>query len=101
MDIINELFKANKDNPPLNKPPVAGSIKWARSLLYRIKHTILPFLDLPEMLESEQGKVVRLFLLLHCDIHIKNVIETLYVTFAAFCSGQGQVCASGITVQAL
>uniref|UniRef100_A0A8D3BG74 AAA+ ATPase domain-containing protein n=1 Tax=Scophthalmus maximus TaxID=52904 RepID=A0A8D3BG74_SCOMX len=59
VDIINELFKANKDNPPLNKPPVAGSIKWARSLLYRIKHTILPFLDLPEMLESEQGKVAK------------------------------------------
>lgn len=63
MESINELFKANKDQPPLNKndPPVAGSIRWVRSLLHRIKRTILPFLEVPEMLESEQSKVVSYF----------------------------------------
>ncbi|XP_035496799.2 dynein axonemal heavy chain 10-like [Scophthalmus maximus] len=61
VESINELFKANKDQPPLNKndPPVAGSIRWVRSLLHRIKRTILPFLEVPEMLESEQSKVAK------------------------------------------
>ncbi|XP_047187874.1 dynein axonemal heavy chain 10-like [Scophthalmus maximus] len=81
VDIINELFKANKDNPPLNKPPVAGSIKWARSLLYRIKHTILPFLDLPEMLESEQGKVAKDKLRMSHQLkaHDRGACDTMYV----------------------
>ncbi|KAF3695797.1 Dynein heavy chain 10, axonemal Axonemal beta dynein heavy chain 10 Ciliary dynein heavy chain 10 [Channa argus] len=61
VDSINKVFKAEKDNPPLNKnePPVAGCIKWVRSLLYRIKHTILPFLDVPEIMDSEQYKVAK------------------------------------------
>lgn len=60
MDTINRLFEQDKDNPPLNKnqPPVAGSIYWERSLFHRIKHTIIRFLEVPEMLEGEQGKVV-------------------------------------------
>lgn len=52
----------NKDNPPLNKnePPVAGAIYWVHSLLHRIKTPIVHFLaEVPEMLESEQGKTVR------------------------------------------
>ncbi|XP_056232067.1 dynein axonemal heavy chain 10 [Seriola aureovittata] len=58
---INDIFEAKKDKPPLNKnePPVAGSIRWTRSLFYRIKQTILPFLDVPEMAESEQCEVAR------------------------------------------
>ncbi|KAK2837261.1 hypothetical protein Q5P01_014473 [Channa striata] len=61
VDSINKIFKAEKKKPPLNKnePPVAGSIKWVRSLLYRIKHTILPFLDVPEIMDSEQFKVAK------------------------------------------
>uniref|UniRef100_A0A3B4UD57 Dynein axonemal heavy chain 10 n=1 Tax=Seriola dumerili TaxID=41447 RepID=A0A3B4UD57_SERDU len=60
---INDIFEAKKDKPPLNKnePPVAGSIRWTRSLFYRIKQTILPFLDVPEMAESEQCEVVSYF----------------------------------------
>ena len=58
---MNEIFEVNKDKPPLikNQPPVAGSIYWERSLFHRIKHTMSRFLEVPEMLESEQGKEVR------------------------------------------
>ncbi|KAG5844641.1 hypothetical protein ANANG_G00164650 [Anguilla anguilla] len=61
VDIINELFEQNKDNPPLskNQPPVAGAIYWERSLFSRIKHTIVHFLDVPEMLESEEGRAAK------------------------------------------
>ncbi|XP_029296329.1 dynein heavy chain 10, axonemal [Cottoperca gobio] len=61
VDSINELFEAKKDKPPLNKnePPVAGAIRWAQSLCHRIKHTILPFLKVPEMMESEQSKMAK------------------------------------------
>uniref|UniRef100_A0A7N8Y270 Dynein axonemal heavy chain 10 n=1 Tax=Mastacembelus armatus TaxID=205130 RepID=A0A7N8Y270_9TELE len=45
--LINQLFELKKYKPPLykNEPPVAGSIRWARFLLHRIKQTILPFLE--------------------------------------------------------
>ncbi|XP_017580699.2 dynein heavy chain 10, axonemal [Pygocentrus nattereri] len=61
VDIINNMFVQHKDNPPLNKnqPPVAGAIYWERSLFHRIKNTIIRFLEVPEMLESEQGKAVK------------------------------------------
>ncbi|KAG5280454.1 hypothetical protein AALO_G00060150 [Alosa alosa] len=61
VDIINDIFLKHKDNPPLNKnqPPVAGAIYWERSLFHRIKHTIIRFLEVEEMLESEQGKMVK------------------------------------------
>ena len=54
------IFMKNKANPPLNKnqPPVAGAIYWERSLFHNIKITIIRFLEVPEMLESEQGKLV-------------------------------------------
>ncbi|XP_044232976.1 dynein axonemal heavy chain 10 isoform X2 [Thunnus albacares] len=61
VDTMNEIFEAKKDKPPLNKnePPVSGAVRWVRSLFHRIKHTILPFLKVPEMLESEQGKAAK------------------------------------------
>ncbi|XP_048858906.1 dynein axonemal heavy chain 10 [Brienomyrus brachyistius] len=61
VDTISRLFEQDKDNPPLNKnqPPVAGSIYWERSLFHRIKHTIIRFLEVPEMLEGEQGKAAK------------------------------------------
>ena len=54
------LFKANADKPPIfkNQPPVAGAISWERSLFLRIKHTILRFQEMDDMLNSEQGKLV-------------------------------------------
>ncbi|KAK9522770.1 hypothetical protein VZT92_019216 [Zoarces viviparus] len=56
VDSGSEIFEAKKDNPPLNRnePPVGGAIRWAHSISHRIKQTILPFLKVPEMLESER-----------------------------------------------
>ncbi|XP_043925694.1 dynein axonemal heavy chain 10 [Protopterus annectens] len=61
VDIVNNLFIKNLDDPPLNKnhPPVAGAVCWERSLFNRIKHTIIRFQEVEEMLASEQGKVAR------------------------------------------
>lgn len=61
MDIINEMFVKNKDKPPLNKnqPPVTGAIFWERTLFHSIKHTIVRFQKVPEMLQNKQGIAVR------------------------------------------
>uniref|UniRef100_A0A8C9J6D4 Dynein axonemal heavy chain 10 n=1 Tax=Panthera tigris altaica TaxID=74533 RepID=A0A8C9J6D4_PANTA len=61
IDIVNKLFVQNLDNPPLckNHPPVAGAIYWERSLFFRIKHTILRFQEVEEILESDRGREVR------------------------------------------
>uniref|UniRef100_A0A8C5M6C0 Dynein heavy chain tail domain-containing protein n=1 Tax=Leptobrachium leishanense TaxID=445787 RepID=A0A8C5M6C0_9ANUR len=61
IDIVNNLFTQNQENPPLYKdhPPVAGSIYWERSLFYRIKQTILRFLEMEEMLSSDRGKAAK------------------------------------------
>lgn len=58
---MDELFQAQKDNPPLHKnhPPVAGAIFWERSLFHRIKHTIVRFLTMEDMMQSEMGKHAR------------------------------------------
>lgn len=60
IDIVNKIFVQNLDNPPLykNHPPVAGAICWERSLFYRIKHTILRFQEVEELLDSERGQEV-------------------------------------------
>lgn len=60
VDHVYTLFKAGHVAPPLckNQPPVAGAIGWERSLFYRIKHTILRFQEIEDMLNSEQGKLV-------------------------------------------
>ncbi|CAB4019814.1 dynein heavy chain 10, axonemal-like [Paramuricea clavata] len=60
VDVIFALFKAGHVSPPVykNQPPVAGAIGWERSLFYRIKHTILRFQEIDDMLNSDQGKLV-------------------------------------------
>ncbi|KAM4590913.1 dynein axonemal heavy chain 10 isoform 1-T1 [Odontesthes bonariensis] len=61
VDSILEVFKAEKDEPPQSRgePPVTGAIRWAGVILHHIKQTILPFLKVPEMLESEQIKAAK------------------------------------------
>lgn len=62
VDSINKLFEENKLNPPIFKtqPPVAGAISWSRSLFQRIKHTVLRFQTMKELIDSEAGKAVSL-----------------------------------------
>lgn len=61
---MDMLFKDLRESPPLykNQPPVAGAIYWERSLFLRIKHTIIRFQTMEEMMTSEQGKAVSLVL---------------------------------------
>ncbi|XP_033076049.1 dynein heavy chain 10, axonemal [Trachypithecus francoisi] len=61
IDIINKIFVQNLENPPLykNHPPVAGAIYWERSLFFRIKHTILRFQEVQEILDSDRGQEVK------------------------------------------
>ncbi|NXT76855.1 DYH10 protein, partial [Zapornia atra] len=58
---VNQIFVQNLKDPPLykNHPPVAGAIYWSRSLFYRIKHTIIRFQEVEELLASERGKEVK------------------------------------------
>ena len=60
IDLVNKIFVQNLDNPPLykNHPPVAGAIYWERSLFFRIKHTILRFQEVEEILDSDGGREV-------------------------------------------
>ncbi|ELU10552.1 hypothetical protein CAPTEDRAFT_221643 [Capitella teleta] len=61
VDVMDSLFKDFREDPPLfkNQPPVAGSIFWEKSLFLRIKHTIIRFQTLEEMMQTEQGKASR------------------------------------------
>ncbi|NWS51375.1 DYH10 protein, partial [Chunga burmeisteri] len=58
---IKQIFVQNLKDPPLykNHPPMAGAIYWSRSLFYRIKHTIIRFQEVEELLASERGKEVK------------------------------------------
>ncbi|NXM08607.1 DYH10 protein, partial [Tyrannus savana] len=58
---VKQIFVQNLKDPPLykNHPPVAGAIFWSRSLFYRIKHTILRFQEVEELLASEHGQKVK------------------------------------------
>lgn len=59
----NETFQTMKDKLPQNKlePPVAGAITWTRFLFRHLKNTIISFLKVPEMRESEHIKTVSHF----------------------------------------
>ncbi|XP_067660223.1 dynein axonemal heavy chain 10-like [Haliotis asinina] len=61
VEIMNNLFRNYNENPPLHKnnPPVSGSIFWERSLFHRIKHTVIRFQSMEDMMASERGKASR------------------------------------------
>ncbi|PVD32839.1 hypothetical protein C0Q70_08286 [Pomacea canaliculata] len=61
VDLMEKLFVDYQVVPPLNKnnPPVAGSVYWCRSLFHRIKHTIIRFNAMDDMMTSEMGKSTR------------------------------------------
>ena len=57
---MDQLFSEFKDLPPLykNYPPNAGSIFWDRGLFHRIKHTVIRFQGMDEIMASDMGKAV-------------------------------------------
>ncbi|XP_051514176.1 dynein axonemal heavy chain 10 [Myxocyprinus asiaticus] len=59
VDIINDIFVKHKNNPPLNKnqPSVAGAIDWSRSLIDRMRSTFIRFMEVNDMMASEEGKI--------------------------------------------
>ena len=60
VDLMDSLFKDANRAPPLykNQPPTAGAIFWEKSLFHRMKHTIIRFMTLEAMMQTEQGKAV-------------------------------------------
>ncbi|KFP31699.1 Dynein heavy chain 10, axonemal, partial [Colius striatus] len=58
---IKQIFVQNLEDPPLCKyhPPVAGAIYWARLLFDRIKHPIIRFQEVEELLAGERGKEIK------------------------------------------
>lgn len=73
------MFVKNKDNPPLQRyhPPVAGAIYWERFLMDRITSPIERFMEMKEMMESEEGKAVSLQSSL---VFINCVVELTYLS---------------------
>ncbi|XP_061623123.1 dynein axonemal heavy chain 10-like [Phyllopteryx taeniolatus] len=61
VDRINEIFEERKNKPKINKnePPVAGSIRWTHTLFHHVKEGMLPLLTMPDLLESEMGKLAK------------------------------------------
>ena len=57
IDTTAEIFEKNFEAPPVtkNQPPVAGSIKWARSLLARTKQTMQKLLSTEEEIIRTTG----------------------------------------------
>ena len=51
---VQLIFHRHKDDPPhaIHMPPVAGPVKWARSLFHRVKATVLSFKQRPSLLQS-------------------------------------------------
>eukprot|EP00798_Chlamydomonas_sp_ICE-L_P031817 gene31817-7021_t len=54
IDATMEIFETNKEDPPVtkNQPPIAGAIKWSRSLLARVKQTMAK-------LQSTEEEIIR------------------------------------------
>jgi len=57
---MDALFEESRDDPPLfkNLTPVAGAIYWEKSLFHRMKRTVIRFMTLEAMMQTEQGQAV-------------------------------------------
>ena len=60
VDTMEKLFSTQREAPPLHKnhPPIAGAIFWERALFHRIKHVIIRFQSMEDMMQSDMGKAV-------------------------------------------
>lgn len=58
VDLMDRLFREFQNTPPLHRdqPRRSGAIIWEKALFYRIKHTIVRFLQLEDLMQSERGK---------------------------------------------
>ena len=65
-----DIFDRHKESPPVtkNQPPVAGAIKWSRSLLARCKQTMIK-------LQSTEEEIIR-------NTEIGQSVEQKFKTFA-------------------
>ncbi|OAF64588.1 hypothetical protein A3Q56_07698, partial [Intoshia linei] len=61
VDNINLLFNKKRNDPDIYRslPVTAGSIYWEKALFHRIKHTIVRFLSVENMLNSDIGKMTK------------------------------------------
>ena len=57
---MDQIFRALQDMPALSRnfPLNSGSIFWERSLFHRVKHTIIRFQAMDEMMTTDMGKAV-------------------------------------------
>lgn len=75
VDNTNEIFESKKDQPPIqNEPPVAGAIRWAQFLFHRLKHTIILFLKVPEMLKCELIHTVNYYFFFFTFVHYLTIL---------------------------
>nr|XP_026696380.1 dynein heavy chain 10, axonemal isoform X1 [Ciona intestinalis]XP_026696381.1 dynein heavy chain 10, axonemal isoform X2 [Ciona intestinalis] len=88
VEIINKLFLQSMNDPPLtkNQPPVAGAISWERSLFNRMKHTIIRFQSVDDMLITEQGKAAKAKYLLVAR-QMKDYEDTKYQQWLEYVDG--------------
>jgi dynein heavy chain len=58
VDLVRRVFELNMAQPPCtrNQPPVAGAIRWSRSLFRKVKKPMLSFQSYEEMMASEEGE---------------------------------------------
>ena len=84
------LFKEFRGEPPLfkNQPPVAGAIHWEKSLFHRMKRTIIRFLTLEDMMQTDQGKSVSnlVLVILFAVYRIHICCVSLYINKNILCS---------------
>ena len=78
---MDSLFEECREDPPLykNQTPVAGAIYWEKSLFHRMKRTILRFMTLEAMMQTEQGKAVLLYVFVKLLYYSSQGFSCLHV----------------------
>ena len=75
IDLVSEIFEFQREKPPLtrNQPPVAGAIKWSRSIFARVKQTMSKLMTVEEeMMALELGHEVRVSDFFLADILVRS-----------------------------
>ncbi|XP_076804944.1 dynein axonemal heavy chain 10-like [Clavelina lepadiformis] len=85
VEIIYQLFRQSANEPPLtkNQPPVAGAIAWERSLFNRMKHTIIRFQSVDDMLATDQGRAAKAKYL-HVARQMKDYEDAKYLQWIEY-----------------